>query len=245
MASSTAAKTSLTSWMWQSNDGAMKKEDGSKDEPDEVRHRKQLAQILRYIATMHHSLGGGDNKRSGHSFSRRSNNHQRYWQSSFYQGIGRASAGEEEPWGVLLSTHNFRRLMSLQAESSIKLFESPPFSFYAATSSGNQSPNRKRAWADAFRSSPTNSQTQGDGKSCWLRLTRLTSSEMPEPPSMSNPAVRRYLQQWRDQNAEEFQYCNSLRDILTLQTLERAPKIAPADFSRAREIKGFLKSYKT
>lgn len=244
---------SLTNWLWGPGNGNMASMASNNDpkgteESEEIKHRKKLAQILHYIATMHHSLGGDSTgKGSGHAFVRRAQNHQRDWQTPFFQGLSSNRGGEDDPWGVLLSTQNFRRLLGLQAESSTALFESPPFSFYAANSSGGgQSPtNRKRGWSDAFRpGSGKNKANERDGKACWLRMTRLVAHEMPEPPSLSNPAVKRYLQQWRDQNAEEFQYCSSLRDMLTLQSLERAPKIAPADFSRAKEIKTFLKNYK-
>ncbi|CAB9500882.1 Uncharacterized ATP-dependent helicase MG140 [Seminavis robusta] len=250
---------SLTGWIFGSigiggNRGSNDNKDNRKDnqsenpgseESDEVRHRKQLAQILRYIATMHHSLGSSssDNKR-GHSFLKRSSNLQRCWQSSFYQEF-RGTSDEERRWGILFTTQNFKTLQRIQAESATQLFESPPFSFYAATSSG-QSPtaNRKRAWADAFRTvgqQNSTPQQQQDGKACWLRLTRLTTAEVPEPPSFSNPAVRRYLEQWRE---SEFQHCRSFRDMITLQTIEQAPKVSPADLTSVATIKTFLRAYK-
>jgi hypothetical protein len=181
---------SLTGWILNSSESQQSK-DAAKDDGSEefaiIHHRKQLAQILRYIATMHHSLGASSSaadanngtaaaaKRgcyNGHSFVRRSRNTQACWKSSFCQEM--ESAGADERFGVLLSTHNFRHLLSIQADSSTALFESPPFSFYAATA--GQSPSeavRKQAWANAFKNplSPSNSSsTNGmDGKSCWLR----------------------------------------------------------------------------
>ena len=231
-----------------------------------AKHRKMFARILRYIATMHHSLGvqsatsseDGNNRRgnnNGPSFVGRSRNVQSLWQSFYFQDLpasNRAAADAEERWGVLFSTKDFQHLFSLQANSSEDLFQYPPFSFYAASVGQlSAAANRKRAWGDAFRN-PLGTTTASnnnnmmssdgiyDGKACWLRLTRLV---VPESPSLSNAAVRRYLQQWRDQTPE-YQNCESLRDILTLESLARAPKIAPEQLSRAKEIKTFLRSHK-
>jgi len=228
-------------------------------EPDQNRqHRKQLAQILRYIANMHHSLGNetGLQNRSP-SFLRKTSSTRRqneYWRSFYFQDF-LSRGDEQQSFEVIFSTWSFRQLLAMEADSATPLFAAPPFSFYAAASVRSRpSPSaRKRGWSAAFRN-PLASRSDdnngfasnNEGKACWLRLTRLTPSDIPERPSISNPAIRRYLHQWREVNSEEFTDCGpNPCDIITLETIGRAPKISPADLAHAQTIKEFLRSFKT
>ena len=229
---------------------------------DAERHRKMMAQILTYVADMHRSLGssannGGNddnnsNKRGGPSFVRRHNdtNVPAYWQSFFFQEPRYTAGGDGDGQrlGILFSTQNFRHLQAIEAESSKPLFANPPFAFYAAsTTQALAAATRKRNWSDSFRnplassSSPTSGVGSNDGKTCWFRLTRLTSADIPEPPSLANAAVRRYLTQWRD-NDPALRDIENIRDILTLETLSRTPEIT--ELNRAQEIRVFIKHYR-
>lgn len=82
-------------------------------------HRKRLAQLLRYIASMHQTL---DQTEDGCHFVREA----RVTPSDFFQ---------KEQEGVLFSANDFRQL--LQLDSSFRM-QPQPFSFYAAASSGNR-----------------------------------------------------------------------------------------------------------
>ena len=227
------------------------------------RHRKMMAQILTYVADMHRSLGNSSgngedtNGKGGPSFVRRvqnGNNVSSCWQSFFYQEPRFTAGDGDDRLGILFSTQNFRNLQAIEAETSKALFAKQPFNFYAAsTTLTAATANRKRNWSDSFRSplsSPfPNSGAAGSGggshhdygKSCWFRLTRLTSAEIPEPPTMSNAAVRRYLTKWRD-NDPALRDIENLRDILTLETMAHPPEIT--ELSRAQEIRVFIKQYR-
>ena len=234
---------------------------------DQERHRKMMSQILTYVADMHRSLGNSSstgaednnsNKRGGPSFVRRydNGNGTSHWQSFFFQE-SRFTVGDESEGrlGILFSTQNFRHLQAIEAESSKALFAVPPFNFYAAsTTQAQAAASRKRNWSDSFRNPlATASSSAGgggggsmdnnnnDGKTCWFRLTRLTSADIPDPPTLSNAAVRRYLTHWRD-NDPELRDIENLRDILTLETMSRTPEIT--EVNRAQEIRFFIKQYR-
>jgi len=119
-------------------------------EEEEALHRRRLAQVLRYIASMHHSLGtsggggGGDGSGaagSGHSFVREvsavSGRASRAATESpdFFQecdGLVLGPDGIRPPYdddqvaeesrrcGVLFSTDNFRRLLAVESEDTTR-----------------------------------------------------------------------------------------------------------------------------
>ncbi|GAX28326.1 hypothetical protein FisN_27Hh017 [Fistulifera solaris] len=91
-------------------------------ESEEQIHRKRLAQLLRYIASMHQTL---DQTEEGCSFVRES----RVTPSDFFQ---------KEQEGILFSINDFRQLLRHRMQP-------PPFSFYAAAS------NRKRTFSGAMK----------------------------------------------------------------------------------------------
>lgn len=174
---------------------------------DEVKHRKQLAQIMRYIASMHTTL---------------------YDQSNlgFCQNVTRPEvavdffANEDE---VLFTTDSFRHLLSLQQERDV--FERPPFTFYAAAADSRP---KKRSLQSLFQGGPE--------KTCWLRITRLTASQITRCPTMPD-RVRPYFDAWVTSSGQR------LASLLKLESLEAAPKVAPGA-RHATQIHQFLRRRK-
>ena len=206
----------------------------------EMTHRRRLAQILRYIANMHHSL---QSEGVGPSFVQEGRRDQP--PSDFFQ------LDEQQGEWILFTTTDFRLLLNAEqnAQSGGPLFPSPPFSFYAAVTEqkqGGESP-RKRMFSAAFKSDNTNTITNKessvDGKTCWMRITRLTNAQIATTPpeSMRRSAVRNYLEGWMMQTPDVGQ----LEDLLTLDRLSRPPKLPPGyDVRERQEVNSFLRQYR-
>jgi hypothetical protein len=206
---------------------AMEKEDAA------AAHHRKLAQLLRYIATL--NADGG----AGHSFVRQVRN--RREPSSFFQLESERENQDDQLSGILFSTEDFRHMLAMETDPATPVFDSPPFSFYAASSAPKGVALGKRMFTGAIKRVITGS-ADAPGKSCWLRITRLTSTQVTAPPDTSSPAVRQYLEDWRTQLQPPLQ---SIEQLLTLRHLARAPKLPPSvDMSSSREIKTFLRKYK-
>lgn len=221
--------------------------DGSTSKPQSVAaseeslHRKRLAQILRYIASMHQSLNASER---GHSFVREvafNGN-----ASDFFQREAEEEFLEEDSrgCGVLFTTHNFRKLIAMENNDETKLFSTPPFTFYAAATE-----QRKRTLAGTFKSTfgRSDNSASPSEKACWLRITRPTTVE-EDPLVKASPAVRRYLQDWLENHPQRQQTRGAVRrveDLLTLKSIANAPKIPPNVSAKDnKEIGVFLKAYK-
>jgi hypothetical protein len=209
-------------------------------------HRKRLAQILRYIANMHQSLNATDG--SSYSFVRQVQIEQYDRVPPFFQFEDQGEDQEDQRSGMLATTDNFRNMLAMESSTDpagIPVFESPPFSFYAASSSPTRVAARKRTFTGAIRSAVSGStecNTSTPEKACWLRITRLTSAQVTAQPDSSHPAVRRYLEDW---GAQVQPPVTSFRQLLTLGRLAKAPKVPPTvDAHSSREIKSFLRRYK-
>jgi hypothetical protein len=164
----------------------------SKDSNNEVLHRKRVAQILRYIATMQ------TNQTSQFSFL-----------TSEPKGPFCSLTEETEDGGgqVLFTWYDFQRLAAVvQRDDPGKTL---PFSFYQASKKSGKT---------------------GDA-SCWLRLTRWTSSDVPAPPSLS-PVILQFLQTWfhDDQFArlETLEIPAQLRILESRLSSQRLAQITPA-----------------
>jgi hypothetical protein len=217
----------------------------------EALHRKRLAAILRYIASMHQALRSADGS-SSHSFVRSIRDapnasdffqHERT-EDDFEQGEGAS--------GVLFSTNDFRRLIAAEAMDggSSSLFTSPPFAFYACSSSSSTFANSSspshlssipsRSFGALYGAS-TKSTARGSGASqgqgIWLRLTRLGPNAVVEQPEIP-PVVDKYLNGWLKESAPRG--CAAVSDLLTIHHLERAPGIPGTVYSirNQRIIKG-------
>lgn len=109
----------------------------------------------------------------------------------------------------------------------------------------NNQPKRSRDGSWKITSSPLLSQnhdTDGTRKSCWLRITRLSNSQLPVPPKISDTEVSTYLDDWLKQTRN----VKSVKELLTIRRLRKQPKISPSISSRGHQrIRAFLKSYNT
>jgi len=211
-------------------------------EEDAVVHRKRLAKILRYISNMHQSDGN-----NGHSFVRNVAHDDMSDVSDFFQRECEQNAGEDpaEVGAILFSSSNFRDLLSIeragQNDKDNRIFQTPPFTFYAA-SSPHQSrlESNKRAFDGALKyltGFPVNGETQENLS--WFRLVRLTAKQVPGPPSRT-PFVESYLKDWMERSSAP-----SIRRLLTIERLANAPKVPPhASPRETRQVKSFLKQYR-
>jgi hypothetical protein len=189
-------------------------------------HRKRLAQILRYIASMHQSLNATD---GSYSFVRQVQIEQYDRVPPFFQFSENEGGEDQEDQrsGMLATTDNFRNMLAMESSTDpagIPVFDSPPFSFYAASSSLSRVAARKRTFTGVIRSAVSGSpdgNTSTPEKACWLRITRLTSAQVTAKPDSSHPAVRRYLEDW---GAQVQPPVTSIRQLLTLVRLNAAPK---------------------
>ena len=223
-----ALVTSLQSWLPQ----MMKADDGpvAMDSPEAlVTHRRRLAQILRYIASMHHSL---QSEGVGPSFVQEGR--QERPPADFFQ------TDEEQSEWILFSTADFRSLLNVEQNSQTgPLFKSPPFSFYATVTDQQE---RKRTFTGAFKKEAPKDASV-NAKNCWMRITRLTNAQIATTPpeSLRRPAVREYLDGWLAQTPG----VHTIKDLLTLERLNRAPKLPPnRDARHKQEIHNFLSHYR-
>jgi hypothetical protein len=213
-------------------------------EQEDAIHRKRLAQILRYIASMHQSLNATDGA-SGYSFVRQVHNEDGRI-PPFFQLENEGEHQEDQRSGMLLTTDDFRHMLAMEStDPAAPVFDSPPFSFYAASFSPTGVASRKRTFTGVIRSAvsgPAACSNSAPEKACWLRITRLTRAQVTAQPDTAHPAVRRYLEDWLAQVHPPLQ---SIRQLLTLGQLDKAPKVPPTvDGSSSREIKSFLRKYK-
>lgn len=185
---------------------------------DHAVHRKRLAQILRYIASMHQSLN--PEATAHHPFVR-------FQREAEEEVEGRC--------GVLFTTRNFRQLLRMQETNSTPLFAHAPFAFYAATSTDD---DRKRTLSGAIKSTFGRRAVVGPEKVCWLRLTRLTASQLAEPSLRQYPSAARHVQEWLAQTPG----VSTVQDLLTLERLEQAPKVSPT--LDASQVRQFLRLYR-
>jgi hypothetical protein len=191
---------------------------------EEAVHRKRLAQILRYIASMHQSVNATDGL---YSFVRQVQIEQYDRVPPFFQFENEGEDQEDQRSGMLATTDNFRNMLAMESSTDpagIPVFDSPPFSFYAASSSLSKVSARKRTFTGVIRSAVSGSSdgnTSLPEKACWLRITRLTSAQVTAKPDSSHPAVRRYLEDW---GAQVQPPVTSIRQLLTLVRLNAAPK---------------------
>lgn len=147
-------------------------------------HRKRVAQILRYIATMQ-TTGATGAAGLQFSFVRTLDDpthSQRH--GPFFQDASPATLDEDVGGGqVLFTLFDFQRLASISTDDRTQL----PFSFYTARSNNNTNHNNNSS------NGPRQFLTRRDGTatsdSCWLRLTRLTGADVPIPPPVSPPIV--------------------------------------------------------
>jgi hypothetical protein len=181
-------------------------------------HRKRLATILRYIASMHEALRSVEGT-SNHSFVRPIQDASNA--SDFFQleRIDDAFSQDSTSCGVLFSTNDFRRLIAKEAMDvvSTSLWSSPPFSFYATSSSSSAANTSTTHYRGG---TATSSSRIGQG--LWLRLTRFGNNAVVEQPEIS-PIVDKYLQSWLKESAPS--RCTHVSDLLTIHHLERAPGI--------------------
>jgi hypothetical protein len=190
-------------------------------------HRKRLAAILRYIASMHEALRSAEGT-TNHSFVRRIQDVSNT--SDFFQleRMDDEFAQDAFCCGVLFSTNDFRRLIATEAmDESTSLWSSPPFSFYASSSSSTAPNNNTAHRGGAItRTSMTSTRYSQEacpgGQGLWLRLTRLGTNAVVEQPEIP-PIVDKYLQGWLKESAPS--RCTEVSDLLTIHHLERAPGI--------------------
>jgi hypothetical protein len=190
-------------------------------------HRKRLAQILRYIASMHQILSNGAD--NGHSFVKETPPKEDFFVSRESDDIN----------GVLFCTNDFRQLLSIDRSREKPLFSLAPFAFYAASTSYSDK-NRKRSFAGAFKSTFSFSSSSQPEKACWLRLTRLTSAQVPDKPEIpSYEALQTFLEDWKKQARYR-----TIDDLFTLENLQKTPKLPPTLPQKdATLIKRFLQRY--
>jgi hypothetical protein len=211
---------------------------------DEVLHRKRLAQVLRYIASMHQSSSSDQLTGTGHGFVRPipavtdNNDDSGLPVSIFFQKESHndAESNDDRCSDVFFTTENFRQLLSIAVD------DTPPFSFYAATktqpstSSSSSSIGKKRTLSGALK----DDVRDFNNPTCWFRITRLAAQALT-PPEASDPDVRLYLDDWMAQTPQ----ATTISDLLTYPQLEQAPKVSPAvSAAGSLEIKSFVRRYK-
>lgn len=191
-------------------------------------HHKRLAQILRYLATIHRggSSGGGNNSLAEH-FIREfpSINEAKEAVVQEFDMTGQlADLVEVGDSPLLFSLADFQSISKSASESG--LFASPPFSFYAASASSDTSPTARARKFFTGNSPPA---------SCWLRITRLKPEE---PPAITSQNVKQYLDDW----ASKRKLRSYKRLIRSVDALNHAPTIdASLPTQKQKEIKTYLK----
>lgn len=129
---------------------------------------------------------------------------------------------------IFANRYNFQRLVELECVMKEPL--SPrPYTFYTASTPPNAS--RKRVSRGISTGSSRNDSSSSSSSSCWLRLTRPSTTDQ-RPPAQC-PAVTDYLSRW---NAKI--NGNSIYDLLTLSNLRNAPN------TNNQQVKLFIRRYK-
>jgi hypothetical protein len=157
-------------WLWSAAVSEANDEAESVESRD-LAHRKRLAMILRYIATMHHS----NDASNGISFVNETLENQ-------------SPPGVLRHDDVLFATEDFRHILSIDHDGT--LFKNSPFCFYKAAASPSSS--RKRSFAGTVKRGLLSSEAETT-RPCWLRITRLASEAAPR----TTPAIREYLKHWQ------------------------------------------------
>jgi hypothetical protein len=207
----------------------------------EALHRKRLAAILRYIASMHETLRSAEGT-TNHSFVRPNQDASNASDFFQFERVDDQFAQDASSCRVLFSTNDFRRLIAAEVMDggSTSLWSSPPFSFYA-TSSTSTAPNSSAtvylAGASSSSSTRFSQSAYQRGQGLWLRLTRLGTNAVVEQPEIT-PIVEKYLQGWLKESAPC--RCNDVSDLLTIHHLERAPGVPSTVYTirNQRIIKG-------
>eukprot|EP00531_Pseudo-nitzschia_arenysensis_P016661 CAMPEP_0116144318 /NCGR_PEP_ID=MMETSP0329-20121206/15943_1 /TAXON_ID=697910 /ORGANISM="Pseudo-nitzschia arenysensis, Strain B593" /LENGTH=1577 /DNA_ID=CAMNT_0003639743 /DNA_START=59 /DNA_END=4792 /DNA_ORIENTATION=- len=229
---------SSASW-W--NSGWSKRRAGKENESmeeEKALHQKRLAEILRYIASMHQDVRSSDTR-----FVREIDEAENT-EGDFFQCA-------EEGNRVLFSTNDFRKLLRVDAADIAKSDQDhPPFSFYAPKASGskNRGPSGASNHSSGLYGLPSvfssNKATSGrhvNERGLWLRLKRLGPSSVIQRPSYEHNAIQNYLHDWLKESSRA---C-SIEDLLTIHNLDRAPSIPNSvSLRNNRLIKSFLRRYK-
>ncbi len=208
-------------------------------EEEKALHQKRLAAILRYIASMHQDV-----KSSGayHRFVRPIDDDE-IGEDNFFQGESSTEDGNR----VLFSTNDFRKLIDVgAAESSKGDKDHSPFSFYAPKSgASNRSPTATSSgiygFSSVFSSDKQQSGRHANDLGLWLRLKRLGLSSVVQQPSYEHDVIQNYLNEWLKESSRAY----SIKNLLTIHNLDRAPDIPnTVSLRNQRLIKSFLRRYK-
>jgi hypothetical protein len=210
----------------------------------EALHRKRLAAILRYIASMHEALRSAEGT-CNHSFVRPIQDAANASDFFQFERMNDEVGNDAASCGVLFSTNDFRRLIVAEAmdgERSTSLWSSPPFSFYATSSLATAPNTSSTTYRDGTNTSSITStrfsQPESQrGQGIWLRVTRLGANAPVEQPEIP-PIVHKYLQDWLNDSSPS--RCTQISDLLTIHHLERAPGIPSTVYTirNQRIIKG-------
>jgi AAA domain len=232
----------------------------------EADHRKRLARILQYVASMHQTLAGPE-ANGGHSFvremayyrpgprsSRQDDDDHAVTTSDFFQyetDLDAIDGGISDSTRVLLSSNNFRKLVALANKREPDNNDAlSMFAFYAAASSslgtnvGAKDGGKKHTLSGALKTASFLGRRQdlsdpSHNKACWLRITRRPTSHVVAPDHRTVPAVHRYLDQWMATTHKP-----SIEKLL-LDGIDQAPNVPPTFSKReARQIESFVDEYR-
>jgi len=196
------------------------------DENQEITHQKRLALILRYIATMHQSADGSDL-----SFVKDCAEEEtiRFLATDFFHGIISEQTITDDSSCVLFSTSDFQGIMDFDV-----FHKSPPFSFYKASSSSSSPYHSSRASSGNISRNFTfsSTQTENDGRACWLHLTRLP---IEPAPHARGSVLHKYLNSWKIRAG-----VNSHHELLTLENISNVKMNSEIP----HEVKSFFRIYK-
>ena len=210
-------------------------------EEEKALHKKRLAGILRYIASMHQDIRSSD---TYHRFVRSTDDDEN-GEEDFFQGESNTEDGNR----VLFSTNDFRKLMYVDASDNSKRDQDhAPFSFYApqpsATNnrgSGAATNHSSGLYGLVFNSSKSTTGRHLNERGLWLRLKRLGISSVIQQPNYEHDVIQNYLNDWLKESSR----VSSIEHLLTVYNLDRAPSIpSTVSLRNQRLIKSFLRRYK-
>ena len=173
-------------------------------ENDSIVHAKRVSQILRYISTLQTGTGGDGQ----FLFVRDASQHSRPFYSNNSSEMEDDSSGR-----VLFTTYDFQQLLAAAEAAGGK---SRPFSFYTTSPASTKS--RKRTAWGTVKTEP-GKDSKSNSACCWLRLTRMASTEtktMPHP-SLQSAHVQSYLHHWSTARKKP------VDQLLTLRYISSAP----------------------
>lgn len=216
-------------------------------EEEKALHRKRLATILRYIASMHRDINssGGYTYRFVRSLDDDDNTEEDFFQ---------CDTNTEDGNRVLFSTNDFRKLIHVDSigDSSRNDQDCQPFSFYAPKSSATKSrdpttlaaTNRSSGFyglSSVFASDKSRRERHENERGLWLRLKRLGPSSVVQRPNCDHHVIQNYLRDWLKESSR----ARSIGDLLTIHNLDRAPSIPnTVSLRNHRFIKSFLRRYR-